>query len=177
MEQRIAPPGPSGFTVLVLTGAILAIGTLAGSLGSRSDDYRFAAWTLPANDTELVDQDALERLQPPRARQLTLDELDAFAVEAGWPRVEGWWPEMRRIIAEDECPALNTHCFNPDDPNGGSYGLAQLNGRQHFDTCGEDFRLRYDPVVNLRTALCLRAIRGNFGGPGGWAGADRLGIE
>jgi hypothetical protein len=112
---------------------------------------------------------------PPR--RLTPAELDAAAVQAGWPRIPGWWPEMRRIITAHECPSLNTRCLNIRDPNGGSFGLAQLNGRQHFETCGEDYTQRYDPVVNLRTALCLRAQRGRFGGPGGWAGADALGID
>ncbi len=107
---------------------------------------------------------------------LTLEELDAAAAKAGWPRIEGWWPEMRRIITEFECPSLSTHCFNGADPNGGSYGLSQLNGVHHFQQCSEDFHQRYDPVVNLRTALCLRAARGRFGGEGGWAGADELGI-
>jgi len=108
---------------------------------------------------------------------LTLDELDAAGARAGWPKIDGWWPQMRRIITEYECPSLSTHCFNGADPNGGSYGLAQLNGREHFDTCGENFEMRYDPVVNLRVALCVRAALGHFGGVGGWGGADMLGIN
>ena len=108
---------------------------------------------------------------------LTLDELDEAALQAGWPKIEGWWPQMRQIITEFECPSLSTHCYNGADPNGGSYGLAQLNGRDHFDTCGEQFEMRYDPVVNLRVALCVRAALGHFGGPGGWGGADMLGIR
>jgi hypothetical protein len=108
---------------------------------------------------------------------LTFEELDEAAVQAGWPRIDGWWPEMRKIITEFECPSLSTHCYNGADPNGGSYGLAQLNGRDHFDSCGEQFEMRYDPVVNLRVALCVRAALGHFGGPGGWGGADVLGIR
>ena len=108
---------------------------------------------------------------------LTVEDLDAAALQAGWPKIPGWWPEMRRIITEFECPSLSTHCYNGADPNGGSYGLAQLNGHEHFDSCGERFDMRYDPVVNLRVALCVRAALGHFGGPGGWAGADELGIK
>ena len=108
---------------------------------------------------------------------LTVEDLDAAALRAGWPKIDGWWPQMRRIITEYECPSLSTHCYNSADPNGGSYGLAQLNGREHFDSCGENFAMRYDPVVNLRVALCVRAALGHFGGRGGWGGADILGIK
>ncbi|WP_322796981.1 hypothetical protein [Tepidiforma sp.] len=113
----------------------------------------------------------------PPARPLTLDELDRYAALAGWPNEPGWWPEMRRIVL-CETASLDPRAFNPDDPNGGSFGLAQLNGRYHFDRAGEDFRRWSDPVVNLRTALWLRTVRGRFGGEGGWANcAALLGIH
>ncbi len=84
---------------------------------------------------------------------------------------------MRRIISCENA-RLDTQAYNPDDPNGGSFGLAQLNGRYHFDRAGEDFRRWADPVVNLRTALWLRTVLGRFGGPGGWANcAALLGIH
>jgi hypothetical protein len=110
-------------------------------------------------------------------RFLTLEQLDAYAVLAGWPMQPGWWPEMRRVIL-CETRSLDTQAHNSTDPNGGSYGLAQLNGSQHFEKSGEDFTFRYDPVVNLRTALWLRTVRGHFGGAGGWATcAAGLGID
>jgi len=113
----------------------------------------------------------------PSTRFITPEQLDAAAVEAGWPMGPGWWPDMRKII-QCESGSLDTHAFNTSDPNGGSYGLAQLNGRQHFDHAGEDFEKRYDPVVNLRTALWLRTVRGHFGGAGGWKTcAERYGID
>ncbi|MGE5596100.1 MAG: hypothetical protein ACM3S1_08710 [Hyphomicrobiales bacterium] len=109
-------------------------------------------------------------------RFLTLEELDAAAAAAGWPMEPGWWPEMRLII-QCETGSLDTMAHNANDPNGGSWGLAQLNGRQHFDAAGEDFEQRFDPVVNLRTALWLRTVRGHFGGSGGWKiCAERYGI-
>ena len=110
----------------------------------------------------------------PGVLRLSMEDLDAFARAAGWPDQPGWWPEMKRIIGCES--GYNVYSHNASDPNGGSYGLTQLNGRQHFDKAGEDFEKRYDPVVNLRTALWLRTVRGHFGGGGGWSCADKLGI-
>jgi len=110
-------------------------------------------------------------------RFITLEQLDAYAVIAGWPQGEGWWPEMRKIVL-CETGSLDLFAHNTSDPLGGSYGLAQLNGRQHFEKSGEDFEKRFDPVVNLRTALWLRTVRGHFGGSGGWkVCSERWGIE
>ncbi|MCA9822229.1 MAG: hypothetical protein R3C29_05900 [Dehalococcoidia bacterium] len=107
---------------------------------------------------------------------LSWDELDAAALAAGWPMEPGWWPEMRQII---QCESgRNRFAYNGSDPNGGSYGLTQLNGTQHFDKSGESFDLRFDPVVNLRVALWLRTVRGHFGGSGGWKiCSERYGIQ
>lgn len=122
-------------------------------------------------------QQATNVIASVNGRFLTLEQLDAYAVLAGWPMQAGWWPDMRRIIL-CETRSLDTQAHNSTDPNGGSYGLAQLNGTQHFANAGEDFTLRYDPVVNLRTALWLRTVRGHFGGAGGWANcAAGLGID
>ena len=110
------------------------------------------------------------------SRFLTLEQLDQAAIEAGWPMEPGWWPEMRKII-QCETGSLDTMAHNTSDPHGGSYGLAQLNGSYHFENAGEDFAMRFDPVVNLRTALWLRTIRGHFGGTGGWYNcANKWGI-
>ena len=110
-------------------------------------------------------------------RFLTLDQLDAAAAAAGWPMTDGWWPDMRKII-QCETHSLDRFAHNVDDPNGGSYGLAQLNGTQHFISSGEDFNQWMDPVVNLRVALWLRTVRGHFGGSGGWMiCSERWGIQ
>jgi hypothetical protein len=109
----------------------------------------------------------------PEDRFITLEQLDAFAAEAGWPNEPGWWPDMRKIIL-CESRSLDTMAHNTNDPNGGSYGLAQLNGSYHFYNAGEDFAMRYDPVVNLRTALWLRTARGHYGGVGGWYNCAKL---
>jgi hypothetical protein len=100
------------------------------------------------------------------AHVLTPEQLDAAAYLAGWPMAPGWWPEMRLIVYCES--GRNIFAYNGNDPNGGSYGLAQLNGRQHFDRSGENFDYRFDPIVNLRVALWLRTVRGHFGGAGGW---------
>ncbi|MBI2764771.1 MAG: hypothetical protein HYX53_02540 [Chloroflexi bacterium] len=130
---------------------------------------------LPAFKSEVA-ASALATFDPNTTNRITLEQLDAAAVAAGWPMQDGWWPQMRLIV---QCESgLNTRAHNTSDPNGGSYGLAQLNGRQHFDRSGEDFELRYDPVVNLRTALWLRTVRGRFGGAGGWKNcAEKYGID
>jgi hypothetical protein len=110
-------------------------------------------------------------------RFLTLDQLDAAAAAAGWPMTDGWWPDMRKII-QCETHSLDRYAHNTSDPNGGSYGLAQLNGTQHFIASGEDFNQWMDPVVNLRVALWLRTVRGHFGGSGGWMiCSERWGIS
>jgi hypothetical protein len=110
-------------------------------------------------------------------RFLTLDQLDAAAVAAGWPMDDGWWPDMRKII-QCETHSLDRFAHNTSDPNGGSYGLAQLNGTQHFIASGEDFNNWSDPVTNLRVALWLRTVRGHFGGAGGWyICSERWGIS
>ena len=112
-------------------------------------------------------------LPAPEDRFLTLEQLDAYAFEAGWPNEPGWWPEMRKIIL-CETRSLDTMAHNTSDPHGGSYGLAQLNGSYHFTNAGEDFARRFDPVVNLRTALWLRTVRGHYGGTGGWYNCAKL---
>ncbi|MGH2632678.1 MAG: hypothetical protein ACRDG3_04640 [Tepidiformaceae bacterium] len=113
----------------------------------------------------------------PADRFLTLDQLDAAAKAAGWPMEDGWWPQMREII-QCETASLDRFAHNTSDPNGGSYGLAQLNGTQHFISSGEDFNQWSDPVVNLRVALWLRTVRGHFGGSGGWMiCSERWGIN
>ena len=113
----------------------------------------------------------------PADRFLTLDQLDAAAKAAGWPMEDGWWPQMREII-QCETASLDRFAHNTSDPNGGSYGLAQLNGTQHFISSGEDFNQWSDPVVNLRVALWLRTTRGHFGGSGGWMiCSERWGIS
>lgn len=112
-------------------------------------------------------------LPDPDRRFLTLEQLDAAAAAAGWPNEPGWWPDMRKIIL-CETHSLDTMAHNTSDPHGGSYGLAQLNGSYHFTNAGEDFARRYDPIVNLRTALWLRTVRGHFGGSGGWYNCAKL---
>lgn len=106
---------------------------------------------------------------------LTWDELDAAGAAAGWDQER--WAQMRLIVYCETGGTLNPYAHNSADPNSGSYGLAQLNGRGHFDRAGENFEQRFDPVVNLRTALWLRNAIGRFGGTGGWYHcANRYGI-
>ena len=113
----------------------------------------------------------------PEDRFITLEELDMYAAMAGWPNEPGYWPDMRKIIL-CESRSLDLMGHNTSDPNGGSWGLAQLNGSYHFERAGEDFAKRFDPVVNLRTALWLRNARGHYGGTGGWYNCAKLwGIE
>lgn len=107
---------------------------------------------------------------------ITLSMLNEAAALAGWDTQGTAWATMRRIIVECECPSLNAAAHNGTDPNGGSFGLAQLNGTYWFERYGEDFASWSDPVVNLRTARRLYEERGRFGGAGGWSCADRMGI-
>ncbi len=102
----------------------------------------------------------------PLGPRLTLEELDEAGLAAGWP--SSIWPDMRAIVQCETGGTLDPTAHNGSDPNSGSYGLAQLNGTQHFDRAGEPFEQWADPVVNLRVALWLYNARGRFGGSGGW---------
>lgn len=100
-------------------------------------------------------------------RYLTWEELDSAGAAAGWEAEP--WLKMRNIVSCETGGTLYTAAHNQSDANGGSYGLAQINGRYAFDQAGLDFEQRYDPVVNLRAALWLWEARGRvFGGAGGW---------
>lgn len=96
---------------------------------------------------------------------LTSEQLDEAARRAGWP--PEIWEKMKNIVM---CESHgNSLAHNGSDPNGGSYGLAQLNGTYWFEKAGEDWNQWADPVVNLRTALWLYyALGEHFGGGGGW---------
>ncbi|MEJ5221892.1 MAG: hypothetical protein WHT63_07800 [Tepidiforma sp.] len=162
-----------GWRRLTAAGFFAAAGLLAAAAFAAA----FAAEPGDGPDAARAGDAAAGTAPEVLPRFLTLDELDRYARMAGWPDEPGWWPEMRRIIL-CETANLDREAFNPQDPNGGSFGLAQLNGRYHFDRAGEDFRRWSDPVVNLRTALWLRTVRGRFGGEGGWANcAALLGIH
>jgi len=148
--------------------------------GLSSLEARFCPDILAATASAVAEPVPLESAAPagadfaglPGAQVLTLEQLDAAAFIAGWPMSPGWWPDMRLIV---NCESgRNIFAYNGSDPNGGSYGLAQLNGSQHFDRAGENFEYRFDPIVNLRTALWLRTVRGHFGGEGGWKTCSEL---
>lgn len=163
---------PTGVAARVALGFVFA----AGLLGAATVAVALAAGPVPSAEAGNARGEPVDlAVGPPR--YLTPEQLDTYAMLAGWPMEPGWWPEMRRIILCENA-ALDTRAYNPRDPNGGSFGLAQLNGIYHFEQAGEDFRRWSDPVVNLRTALWLRTVYGRFGGKGGWANcAALLGIH
>lgn len=171
MQGASKRPSPSPRQRIGATFAVLGVALAASALATAGALEPVHVGPQTAAD------DANASISDRSARPLTLAELDWYAALAGWPNEPGWWPEMRRIVL-CETASLDPRAYNPNDPNGGSYGLAQLNGRYHFDRAGEDFRRWSDPVVNLRTALWLRTVRGQFGGDGGWANcAALLGIH
>lgn len=171
MQGASKRPSPSPRQRIGALFAVLGVALAASALAT-------AGALEPVHESpQTAADDAIAFIPDRPARPLTLAELDWYAALAGWPNEPGWWPEMRRIVL-CETASLDPRAYNPNDPNGGSYGLAQLNGRYHFDRAGEDFRRWSDPVVNLRTALWLRTVRGRFGGEGGWANcAALLGIH
>lgn len=86
-----------------------------------------------------------------------------LAMEVGWP--DELWPRLSKIMwRESRCLP---NAYNGDDPNGGSYSLAQINGyfcrpsrynpngwlqdQGVLDNCLD----LYDPETNLRAALHL----------------------
>jgi hypothetical protein len=103
---------------------------------------------------------------PTFGRYLSAAEFDTAARMAGWRSED--LPGIRAIVDCETHGTFDTQAYNADDPNGGSFGLAQLNGAQHFVAAGEDFNGRFDPVTNLRVARWLYETRGGFGGTGGW---------
>ena len=109
-------------------------------------------------------------------RYLSPDQFTAAALTAGWTEEE--LPAIRALVDCETHGSFDTQSYNPDDPNGGSYGLAQLNGAQHFLAADEDFSQRFDPVTNLRVARWLYRARDGFGGTGGWLlCAQQMGVR
>jgi len=137
----------------------LALGLAAAGvlLASAAVSAAMSVEPAPAPPDERAASDSIP--VGPSPRYLTPELLDAYGRMAGWPDEPGWWPEMRRIIL-CETASLDTMAYNPADPNGGSYGLAQLNGRYHFDRAGEDFRGAWaqDSLMSY-TTLPLRSRR------------------
>jgi hypothetical protein len=81
-----------------------------------------------------------------------------LAVEVGWPADRQLLHRLGEIMwRESRC---QTDAHNPNDPNGGSYGLTQINGfwikwlthQGVLDGTAQSF---YDPAVNLRAALAI----------------------
>lgn len=167
MKRTAGAPLPIALSLLAAAG-LLAAATVAAAIAATPA----AVPHLPANPATPSNTVEVGPL-----RHLTLEQLDAYARLAGWPMESGWWPQMRQIILCENA-SLDASAINQSDPNGGSFGLAQLNGSYHFERAGEDFRRWSDPVVNLRTALWVRTVYGRFGGEGGWANcAALLGIH
>ena len=103
----------------------------------------------------------LPQFQPPSDWPCV--EYFQMSIDAGWTVEE--WPKLGRIMyRESRCIPTS---FNPDDPNGGSYGLGQVNGfwcrpsrwtsngflqdRSVLSQCTD----LYDPFTNL---LAMRTV-------------------
>ncbi len=100
------------------------------------------------------------------------DLADAYRA-AGAP--EAW---VDSLVAISLCESGHGGGFaNPHavGDQGASLGHAQL-WRGWFAAAGEDVAAYADPIVNARVAVHVRAVRGRFGGGGGWTCADILGI-
>lgn len=108
---------------------------------------------------------------PVQARLASFQNEDVRSIMslAGVPAE--WWPEFEAI-------AWCESRWRPDaiGDGGSSVGMWQL-WRGWFHSAGFDGEAWSDPVVNARTALYVRLVRGRFGGRGGWSCADHLGIE
>lgn len=96
---------------------------------------------------------------------LTGDEMDRLYAYVGVP-VE--WRADLKAIAWCE----SQWRFYAVGDSGNSLGGHQL--WHGWALAGEDLM---DPVTNTWVAMRVREIRGRFGGPGGWACADRMGIS
>ena len=89
------------------------------------------------------------------------------AVSLGWPLAE--LPELSRIVwRESRCLP---EAYNGKDPNGGSYGLMQINGywctanslhpRGYLARIGvHDCQQLFDPLVNLQAAYTIWQLSG-----------------
>jgi len=99
----------------------------------------------------------------PPARHAECAKWLGLALRAGWKREV--LPELERVLwKESRCLP---HVHNATDPNGGSHGLAQVNGfwcrpsryypdgylqtKRILTTCDE----LYAPLINLRAALAI----------------------
>ena len=184
-NPRTGEPPPTGGSGRPQDNIILAVplsipdvfegvGGRDGGVRSREADREAATpGSAPAAPTASTGSD--REAPTPALQAITLTALDVFAAQAGWDISSQDWASMRRIISECEDPSLLLTSANLNDPYGGSHGLAQLN-YNWFAKAGEDPDQRYDPVVNLRTALWLYNRLGRFGGGGGWSCAGILGI-
>lgn len=109
---------------------------------------------------------------------ITISEAIAILREAGWP--QEWLEEITAIGACESSGGKrdeNGPLFHPGETGdgGNSLGWLQL-WYGWFPAAGEDVERWWDPVVNARTALYVREVRGRFGGAGGWTCADLSGI-
>lgn len=99
---------------------------------------------------------------PPAAHPECAEWL-GLAVSVGWREVN--LPMLERVIWKESRCLTDVH--NPLDPNGGSYGLAQVNGfwcqgsRYYPDGYLQSLRILsrcddlYEPVINLKAALAI----------------------
>lgn len=87
----------------------------------------------------------------------------ALAIEAGFTTDE--LPTVERLLNRES--GCRPDAYNPDDPNGGSRGLMQINGvwcdwflqSLNIVTTCDDL---YDPLTNLRAAKAIHDRHGNF---------------
>jgi len=93
-----------------------------------------------------------------------------LAVEVGWPADRELLHRLGEIMWRESRCQPDAH--NPNDPNGGSYGLTQINGfwtkwlneSGVMDGQPQSF---YDPAVNLSSALAIH-VYSTYKNGNGW---------
>ena len=93
-----------------------------------------------------------------------------LAVEVGWPRDRELLHRLGLIMwRESRC---DPNAFNPNDPNGGSHGLTQINGfwidwLNQSGVTVEAAQSFYDPALQLRAALAIH-VYSTYKNGDGW---------
>jgi hypothetical protein len=158
------------FMEKLLAGVIAVWSVMAVSWAQKGLDGAQAPATLsPALQTYEGYERPVEAYNAPEATTTTIttiancDDVVNLAAALGWPASE--LPTLRRIAnAESRCMPW---AHNPKDPNGGSYGIMQINGfwcipNRHWPTgwlqahgivssCDD----LYSATANLQAALAI----------------------
>jgi len=136
--------------------AILAFGTLTGHPEAQSSQ---PATTVSVQQNLIQTTTTTEPIMVIDPYATPAAQFAALAINLGWPVSE--YNQLVKII--DRESGGNPSAHNSSDPNGGSFGLMQINGfwckgkSSYLQTNGilSSCKMLLDPQVNLRAGLVI----------------------